>query len=216
MFFTGKAPTPKFLMVGASLTAGLNEATFQNIIDSRYSVRSTVINRGIGGWDSLDLRNNIQSILDDYTDIDYVIFEIGGNDVTTLRPWPAMTAGQRTTYENNIRASLDAIVAKGWDILPWELTFRNYGGDTITNEAQGSLPFNDNVNNPVYFEYAPSMYYSAGNPLAQTYKLIKDNYTTFLQVDNIHLSAAGNTAVIQHLRDTVVRKALRNENPTPI
>lgn len=200
-------PAPYYeqvIMLGASNTtqAFPDGAWLKSQIEARYDVTVNVAMRAVSGWTSTDLRNNINSILGGYSTNrnTIVLLEIGGNDITANRPHP----GGAATLASNLDFVLDAIAAKGFDVALVELTFRDYDDNTISDESKGSLPYNVNVIRP---RVDPAWQDTDGRAYVNYYDLIKDNYVSFLQSDNIHLTSAGNEALRQYVLDRFAGRA---------
>lgn len=192
--------------------AGYPVATMQTLFDNSLGRLTTCYNEATDGWTTLDLRNNIATILATYSGKAYIYLSIGGNDVSTGRPYA--TDANKATQSANLEYILSAITSAGnKSLVVADLTFRDYDNTTHTTEANGSKPYNDNLIVPLFQQYAPSYVYATGVAKAQLYKLLFDNYATYLSADTIHPNATGYAAMRTQVVNTVWNLAFNQVEP---
>ncbi|MEX5730251.1 hypothetical protein Ga0609869_003604 [Rhodovulum iodosum] len=114
------------------------------------------------------------------------IVHSGGNNVSNNRPYP----GGKAVFQTDYTALMDAIVADGDKVVPLPLTKRFYveaplvvEGDDAT-EANGSLPYNENIIHPAISAYAPGFMVD-GAPYANPYAFA-DRWNDYIGGDGIH------------------------------
>ena len=108
---------------------------------------------------------------------------------------------------------MNAITTKGFIPVLADLTFRDYDGTTAASPENGSLPYNVNLIRPLV---SSQFKYSSGKPWLQYYDLILSDYVTYLSPDNIHQTPAGEQALRDHFKDTIVNYVLTGTDPTEI
>ncbi len=206
------------VMAGASITDdAMQDDALQTNIATTYSKTVTAVNEALSGRDTTDLRNAIDDIIHrNHSKGNYVFVHIGGNNVTNTRPFSTATELEKSTITDDLNYIMNAIINARMIPLPASLTFRDYDDTTITNEENGSLPYNDNLIDPVYCVKAPDFCYEDGKPYLQMYEAIKNTFATSLQVDNIHLTSAGTLVFQQMIVDSVCKQIFTGEAPTEI
>lgn len=176
-----------------------------------------VINAGVEGLTTGTMAEGIDALLatypaqgaDGYRTT--VVWEIGGNNVSDNRPYSTDT--QLVQMAADLDYIDSAIRAKGFVSVLSDLTFRDYIDRAFAQEQIGSRPYNVNLMRP---RVDAAWKYPSGKPFVQLYDLIRNNYLTYLDADNIHQSTDGKAAIRQHWIDTVFKKQLTGVDPTEI
>lgn len=107
---------------------------------------------------------------------------VSGNDVTDTRPYSAATQLAKDTIANGSRTILQAFVNAGFMVVPANTSYRAYPG--MGAEANGSLPYNQNITHPLIQELCPHAM-SNGVPVVDAYTFFKNN-PSYLKSDGIH------------------------------
>lgn len=217
-----KTPAARFIMLGASIELqayGSSISDAQNRIGLDHNKYATVHNEGVYGWNTDNLQTNINTILAGYT-VDgvptYCTVDIGGNNVTANRPYSGDSSANKNNMISDIEYIMDAIIAKGFTPILVDISFRNYDGTTISNEAAGAKPYNDHIMHPLILEYSPEFSYADGHSFYNLYALMKNNYTTYFEADWIHPNGTGEAAIRQHFSDTIAKYIFTGVIPTDI
>ncbi|MCK5021191.1 MAG: hypothetical protein KAS32_29545 [Candidatus Peribacteraceae bacterium] len=212
----------RFIMLGASLINGAWENELSNFTDevkTEFNKKIIMANEAVNAWDTTDLKNDIDAILANYPDpsteyLDtYCQIHIGGNNVTQTRPYSTATQGEKDTITNDITYIINAITTKGYIPVLGDLTFRNYDGTTAASPENGSLPYNENL---IRALVDSDFKYASGKPWLQYYDVILSDYATYLDVDNVHHTPAGQQAMRDHFKDTIVNYVLTGTTPTEL
>ncbi|GAA4976405.1 hypothetical protein GCM10023315_28990 [Algibacter aquimarinus] len=152
---------------------------------------------------------NIDDTLSQYEPIagveTIVLIHLGGNDVTSGRPYSGESQNDLTSMTACYTEILDKIDAKGFKPLICDISFRNYDEGTpnnaYENEELGSKPYNDNIVIPLAFNRT-EFRYDDGEPFMQFYNMSYNNWETYLGNDNIHVAGSGLTA----FRDRIINE----------
>ncbi len=114
------------------------------------------------------------------------IVHTGGNNVSASRPWPGNAAQFSADYDALMQQATAADT-----VIPLPLTKRLYttapavmDGDAAS-EANGSLPYNENVIYPAIDQYAPDWRAGAAAPFVNPYELAH-RYPQLLNSDGVH------------------------------
>lgn len=213
--FTGRiTPVPleiqDLLILGASImsSAYSDENTVKSLMDAKYINSSiTVHPTAIAGSNVQDLKDSIDTTLANYSHIQnmLVLVHIGGNDVTSTRPFTDMTQLERDTFVSNYEYISDAIVTAGFIPIIADLTFRRYKTTpivTTSNEEDGSLPYNESLLYPLIQTYSKYYSHSSGESIMQFYTLMY-NHPEYMSYDGVHPNIDGNWYMKEHLVDTL-------------
>jgi len=205
------------LMLGASKMDSVSQGNvLQSLINTTYGSNVAIVDESTGGWTTTNLKNNIDSIISSNTTATHALLNIGGNNVTATRPYSTATTEEKDTITDDLNYIVAALQTAGIEILPSSLGFSNYDGTTVASPENGVLPYSTNLINPILCAAAPNYCYESGLPYSQLYELILNDYTTYLDVDNIHWTSAGKAAVQQHFVDTLFLKLLTGVDPEEI
>ncbi|GAA3510850.1 hypothetical protein GCM10022393_25600 [Aquimarina addita] len=186
----------RFIAFGASITNAVFSvnaySTITEKINTTYPDETVeVYNEAVGGSTINWLKNTIDEILDQYTHTTtiqtFCPIHIGGNDVTNTRPFSSLTQENIDELNSDLDYIIDAIEAKGFIPILFDITFRNYDDTTYENEENGSKPYNDNLIIPKILERTPEFAFEDGQSFMQPYVLVYNNYESYLSSDNIHL-----------------------------
>jgi len=194
----------RVVFFGASLTDGAFKAAGNWLAqaESRTGKRLLVSEQATAGWDTEDLKDNIDTLLaaenDPSTEFfdTYSMTHIGGNDVSTGRPYS--TDANLAALTSDLEYIMAAIDTKGFKSILANISFRDYDGTTAADETAGSLPYNTNIVIP---EMVAAYQYSNDSSWFDPYELFFGNYDVFLDPDNIH----GSTTGYQAWRDMMTR-----------
>lgn len=112
----------------------------------------------------------------------------GGGNITSVRPYPGGQA------EFDLRLAEFAAAAEGdTRFYPASITFRDYDDTTFINPDNGSKPYNENIVIPWIAANFPHAMAPYGRPKLDYYRRVLQDFETWLQADNIHLTATGVT-----------------------
>ncbi len=110
----------------------------------------------------------------------------GGNDVTDARPYP----GGAATLTAALEGLADIAATRPGSVILSDLTFRDYDGTTVQDEAAGTRPYNDTVYRPLFqtrkADLLDRAYYDDGTPVSCLYEWSHANRAAYLSADTIH------------------------------
>jgi len=155
-----KGRNDAWLFLGASLTVGgIKPPDIERRLRERYpGYRPYVVNEAVSGWTAGRLRRELPAILARHPYARYVPIHIGGNDVSSRRPYP----GGAKRLEANLRAILTAIRAAGKVPILARLSFRAYrqkkGRPAVPPEENGSGPYVERIFDPLIREHCPRFF----------------------------------------------------------
>ena len=134
-----------------------------------------------------------------------------GNDISTSRPYPGGAAGMTTDYSD----LMSAFLGSGAYVLPSTATFRNYGGTSVTNEDNGSRPYNTNIFEP-YIEAMGQFMWDAstGRAYNDPYNFARNWYSHVLE-DEVHYTNEGYRILGRYWMDVAAARIL-GQWPTQI
>lgn len=178
-----------WIVLGASIqNQSMRHARFNPHVTRSFPGFDPVLfNLAVPGWGSGDLLANLPALLEQHPFAGYALIHIGGNDVTSRRPWD----GGAAELERNLHAILDRL---GPPIIPVlaRLSYRRYGGQhPVPPEWNGSLPYVLGVHDPICGIRTPRF------ADARTGTCAVDFYSWFkrhpgeLAADGIHLNLRG-------------------------
>ncbi|MDP5158905.1 MAG: fibronectin type III domain-containing protein [Flaviramulus sp.] len=128
------------------------------------------------------------------------VIHLGGNNVTSSRPYSSLTQAQIEQMTACYTEILDKIEAKGFSPLISDISFRDYDHGTANNayenEELGAKPYNDNIIKPLALSRASEFTYSDGEPFTQFYNMIYNDLNSYFDAggDYIHPSSAATVA----------------------
>jgi lysophospholipase L1-like esterase len=203
-----------FLTVGASLTESSGgHSEWKNTIKERInsSLSPVVFNWSIGGDNTAGLSDKIDGYLSNHPKADYVMIEIGGNDISQNRPL-TLAGSQGSTYatmKSQMRSIVQKVVNAGKIPVISRISFRNYVAFTNwqgvfqpavnggLNQEHGSLPYNMDIDT-IIKQYSPHFWNeSEQRGYLDWYQLTLNNQSWLLGSDGTHFY--GSTAF--HIRD---------------
>lgn len=191
-----------WIFFGASLTQGdMGCPTyltyyFNDIIRRNFPNRYPIIvNQSLGGEVAQNGAIRAQTyVFPENPQATFFGFEHGGNNISGGRPYPGGVSTLSTAMTNLFRHATNANLCP----IPGGITFRNYpdmdwaNNQTLSNEMRGSLPYSENVFNPLIKRLARYAYNTNINrPIIDLYQVFKDNYATDLVADGVHQTTAG-------------------------
>lgn len=133
-----------------------------------------------------------------------VTMPLGGN-ITSARPYP----GDMPNLKNEFDSFMETIKSTGAHVLPVNTTFRDYD-DSVHNEENGSLPYNDAIVLP-YVQENPDAAYG-GAPYANPYNITRNWYDTILS-DGVHLTPEGYYLLRNFWTDFIIARILGEAPP---
>lgn len=210
------------LIVGASIMAQTYDTgtDIVNRFNADYPDAGgwTVYGRAVAGWTTTDLRNNIDAILADYTDVTNmaVLVHTGGNNISLTRPYSSTTLTEQQTITDDVTYICNAIITAGFIPILADVTFRNYADVDPLDAAtyvNGSEPYNINLYRPLTLSYSPYFADSNGDSYMSFYYFMLNNYAQYIGSDGIHPTTIGRAALRQRIVDTIGYTAEYNVDP---
>jgi hypothetical protein len=198
-----------WVVCGASLEAdGHRSMDMINSFRAIHTDRDPVVfSYAKSGASSADVETFTSESLTLYPKASYWIFDTGGNTVTNNRPWP----GAQETMHDQVQGAIQAIKAAGKVASCTRLTYRNYTASPavngLTNQENGSKPYNEGMIDPIILEELPDHYDDElGIGRVDLYSVVLAN-RTILDDDplGIHPSAAGYGFLRTHWADSFAR-----------
>lgn len=113
-----------------------------------------------------------------------ILSHFGGGNVTSIRPYP----GGQAAFEAGLAGYL-AATAGDLRFYPASMSFRDYDDTTFITPANGSKPYNENLLIPWIAANFPHAMAPYGRPKLDYYRRVLESFETWLQADNIHLTA---------------------------
>ncbi|WP_422351227.1 Ig-like domain-containing protein [Flagellimonas sp.] len=197
----------KVVIIGASIV----EQTFGRDLNNPNATRTSewqangvnvdVYGYGFSGYEINDIITEVQTAMSTYTTNTLFMIHIGGNNVSTTRPYSTATPAELQSISDDYDALITAIgQTRKEDVILMPITFRTYDieDDIHTNEELGSLPYNQEILIPKILANTPSQINIDGNPIVDLYNFTHQNYTTYFDIggpgfDGIHPSVPGRT-----------------------
>lgn len=205
-----------FIVIGASIMLQAMDSTLlKSSIDTTYSVNSNVHNEAVSGWSTGELKAGVDSILATYSAYSnaVVLIHIGGNNVSDNRPYSTDT--QLATMEQDIRDIIASVVTAGFTPVLADLTYRDYPTNFETEDL-GSLPYNDNMINPLAVELCGDYIFADNTSLADFYTVMYNGQTTHFEADGVHPNATGEAALRDQFMDSIVKFNYLGVKPTKL
>lgn len=225
-----KEPVTDVVILGASIDDQLlaSPNVLANLISNKVGYPVTVYDAAVGGA-------SVSSLLSDFDTLvagisatknnsrTLAVIHIGGNEVSNTQPYDEADAGTVTSMKSGINSLIDRCVAKGWRWVLADLTFRNYNDDTYLNEESGSLPYNQQVTQVINRDRRSPYRHADGRSWMDFYYIVRNNWETWLQADDIHLTATGISGmqefvaeVISHISQGVTPQPIQVSSGSPI
>ena len=178
------------VFLGASITYGAvrDGKTLQTLVNERLGATVDIKSEAVSGWSSTRLAANIQSFVNRYPIGTYFVIHIGGNDVSSRRPYP----GGAQKLETNLRKILRVIEQRGSHPILMRLSYRAYPNSM---EAQGSLPYDENIYDPLCKEFSPEWFDSARKRCKLDFYQWSRVHKGYLARDGIHFTSKGYQAI---------------------
>lgn len=201
-----------WIFVGASIVSMFADYQEMNpTLHSSYGYDPLIFNHGNSsmtiGW----LDDNIEEILALHPKSKFVFVHMGGNNVSNKRPYSTMTQGDIDDFYNDYYSVIEKIKNANKVPVPSRLTFRNYPHDPLGKpgvydggmEQNGSLPFNNNIIDPIINELASDFYNSNNSSgYLDLYTFILNNQS-ILNTDGVHPSYEGRGDIRSYLYDNL-------------
>jgi chaperonin GroES len=132
------------------------------------------------------------------------VIHVGAEDVIANKPY---TSAQDTTIIASLISNTNTIISKvearGWRVMLSDIAFANYGGGVITSEASGALPYTQKVQQAILDNRRNRYRHPDGRSWMDFYYAVKNNYATWLDVDNISLTAAGKSGIRNYIANVL-------------
>lgn len=201
----------RIIILGASIeyqsfdASVFGEMLTSRLINATYGKYVPVFSKAVSGAYIADLDTNVNTYLSGFSVESYPTYcpiHIGGNDVSDQRPFSGSTSGELSAFTSGLASIIGKVETAGFTPILTDISFRNYGGTTIKNESAGSLPYNTQLVRPLM---DADFLRADGTPLIELYDAFKNNYTTWLEGDNVHPNATGEAGWRQQMCDTLGR-----------
>ena len=182
----------RVVFIGASImeqTFGSSLSLRNTAAEAAFAAQGAVVEvyaHAAGGSDAGQVQTLLSEALATFPDKTLFFVHAGGNNVTANRPYP----GGDTTLTGQLDGLIDIAATRPGSVIISDLTFRDYGGSTATNEAAGAKPYNDTIYLPAFRARAGDLlsraYYADGTPVSCLYEWSWENRAAYLSGDNIH------------------------------
>lgn len=191
---TGKAEVSQIVALGASIINGTFSSDVSNLQNSVfYGLSGTPLDeQGVSGDDVSDLLLRLPAILTTYDGVENVVFvmHIGGNNVTDTRPYSAATLAELQGISTGINQIIGLIEAAGHKLFMASISYRYYD-DGSASEEDGSLPYNQNIIEPIIKNRLPDSWdFVKNKPRFDMYNWTKDN-PDLMSADGVHPTTLG-------------------------
>lgn len=147
------------------------------------------------------------------------LFHPFGNDVSNTRPYSSMTAGEITSFQNNVTNCMAAFGTARNRAYCMGISFRSYANPRTSkaifnDQSLGSLPYYENF---VQEFLLPHELNEDGFPVYDYYNLFRNENETILDNDGIHeLNPAGYTRVREFVAQVSKSLFADGVKPAPI
>lgn len=156
-----------------------------------HGLTLTFVNKSVSGQNLAQIAARFEAekaAVDGRNDILIVTMPLG-NSIDGS--WATRPESYRNGLIAQYSAFLDSITENRNVAMPVNTSFRNYDQTTVNNEANGSLPYNENVIYPKLQVLAPSMWFG-GEPYLNPYNINRNWYDVALAVpDPVHSTLQG-------------------------
>ncbi len=176
-----------WLAVGASIQeGGFTHSVFKQAVREEHGYDPVVFNRAVSGWTAGKLRKRLPGLLAEHPEARYVAIHIGGNDVSSQRPYP----GGARRLERKLRDIVQLVEDSGRVPILARLSYRAYPKPPLVPpEANGSLPYVEAVYDPLIEEMTPA-FSTWGCGVVDPYSWYRD-HPDELSADGIHPNREG-------------------------
>lgn len=147
------------------------------------------------------------------------LFHPFGNDVSNTRPYSSMTAGEITSFQNNVTNCMAAFGTARSRAYCMGISFRSYANPRTSkaifnDQSLGSLPYYTNFVQSFLLSHELN---TDGFPVYDYYNLFRNENETILDDDGIHeLNPAGYTRVRQFVAQVSKSLFADGVKPAPI
>ncbi|AUR82840.1 SGNH hydrolase-type esterase domain protein [Vibrio phage 1.029.O._10N.261.55.A7] len=216
----GKAPVVDYqnvVVIGASI---MNSAFGQDLINSVDDATAYLNVEGVNvygycfsGYAINQIIPKIQEAFVAFPSNTLFLIHIGGNNVSSLRPYASASQANIGSFEADFDLLESTIAPRYNDCVVADLTFRNYDGDTLYNQENGSLPLITNHYSP---RRNPNFTNVDGRSVLDLYTYVRNNHAVMLSNDYIHLTGMGQTMIMQHMMDRTRYLVTGGAMPEPL
>lgn len=186
------------------LTSNATVAGWGSWILDEYAATVTVVDSAVAGDRMTQFLARIDAALAPYAGNPNVLFccDLLGGDVTNNLPWSQLSAEARQQFYDDCETIYQKVIANGNRLCVIRPTFRNYDRpadgrprpSVLQDESLGSLPWIENITDPLSQKYAPDFTFN-GVPLLDQYVWSWNNWREFQDPDGIHYTQAGYRAL---------------------
>lgn len=221
-FSLNNEPITDVVILGASIDDQLlaSPNVLANLISSKLGHPVTVYDAAVGGASVNSLLSGFDGLVSGIpawknNARTLAVIHIGGNEVSNTQPFDTADAGTIASMKSGINSLIDRCVQKGWRWVLADLTFRNYDDNTYLNEEAGSLPYNQQVTQAIIRERRSPYRHPDGRSWMDFYYAVRSNWETWLQTDDIHLTATGISGLQEYVAE-IIAHIESNVAPLPI
>ena len=163
---------------------------------------------------------NVDGVLANYSQVvgtkTYCVIHLGGNDVTSGRPYTSESQGAIDDMIADYTYIIDAIEAKGFTPIILDVSFRNYDGDTYLHEENGSLPYNEGFVNDLILNRSSEFAFNDGQSFMQFYNFMYNDWDNLLQSSDNYVHPAAYGPVKLQFAQTIGKYILTGVAPNKI
>lgn len=196
-----------WLFLGASIQEqSIRNGTFKRMVLEQFGYDPVAFSLAVGGWTTSELLRSLPGFLNQHEHARFVAIHIGGNNVSRSRPYP----GGASLLRIEVQEILKMVLAAGKVPVLARVSYRAYKSPppgrapgspdagaqsgAVCDEADGSLPYNLHVIDPLIKQYCPDFYdIAAGRGKVDLYEHFRD-HASLLQADGVHLEDDGEDA----------------------
>lgn len=188
----GQSEFKRVVFVGASILGqSFGTGDLQRVpeVEALFSERGAAIEayvHAVSGSDAGQIQTLLNEAMVAFPQDTLFFVHAGGNDVTDARPYPGAAAALTASLEG----LADIAASRPGTVILSDLTFRDYDGTTVQDEAAGSKPYNDTLYLPLFqarkADLLERAYYDDGTPVSCLYEWSYANRATYLSADTIH------------------------------
>lgn len=193
----------QIVILGASIMNGAFSDT-NEAVKYLHTIGSSIMDLkefAVGGNKTSDTLAALPATLAAVTEPSLFVIHIGGNNVSAGRPFATSTSSAISSHYSELVDIITQIKAAGHEVCIASLTYRAY--PNLTNENQGSLPYNKSIYEPLIRSESPEWWdYKNNKPVLDLYQWSKDNQN-YLQADGVHYTAEGYAALRGYILDTI-------------
>lgn len=190
----------KIVVLGASILNGAFNSPVESV-SYNHAIGSNLgdlAEYAVSGDTPADTLADLPAILAAETEPCLFVMHNGGNVVSETRPYITAPIKRLDDLENNLREIIKTAKAAGHDFALANLTYRNYS-DILPDGSNGSLPYNDNIIEPLIRELTPEWWnFETDRPVLDLYQWAFDNQA-LMQADGIHYTGPGYDALRERI-----------------